>query len=250
MDGYRYFGIEPPFAYGARADSRAARFPDSVERASKVIGAAVRNETDEKLGRVDNLMVDIQAGRIVHVVVSSGGFLGVGDELRAIPPSVCRYRETDNLVIVNASKDVVLHAPQLKAGEWTNLNDAAYSARVYRAYQVEPYFTLDADPARRQVRDRDVRAITPQERSLTPLDQGNSEEDIDLTRRIRKEIMELPDLSVNARNIKIITANGRVTLRGPVSSAAEKRTLEVLARRIASPEQVESQLEIKEPADR
>ena len=50
----------------------------------------MKNHQDEKLGDVENLMVDLSAGRIVAVIVSSGGFLGMGDELSAVPPTALR----------------------------------------------------------------------------------------------------------------------------------------------------------------
>jgi len=157
--------------------------------------------------------------------------------LRAIPPTAFAF-QNNRTMVVNATKDTLTAAPHFKKGEWPNFSDNAYSAGVYRAYRVDPYFNVDADNTRRNVRDRD-------DRQLTPLDQGGSDTDIDLTRRIRREIQNQQDLSVNARNIKVITVNGRVTLRGPVDTSAEKQTLEEIARRIAPAANVDSQLEIK-----
>jgi sporulation protein YlmC with PRC-barrel domain len=244
-EGYRYFGKEPYFAraYGRDLSKGTASAPPSLERASKVIGATVKSEAEEKLGKVDDLMVDVEAGRMVQVILASGGFLGLGDDLRAVPPTAFRYKESDNTLVVNATRDAVTGGPRFKAGEWPDFGDPRYSGGVYRAYRVEPYFTVDADNTRRNVRDRDSR-------QLTPVDQGTSEADVDLTRRIRKQILDQPNLSLNARNIKVITLNGRVTLRGPVNTPEEKRALEEIAQRVAQAANVESQLEVKQPADR
>jgi osmotically-inducible protein OsmY len=51
-------------------------------------------------------------------------------------------------------------------------------------------------------------------------------------------------LSLNARNVKVITSNGRVTLRGPVKSQAEKQAIADIAGRVATPEKVDNQIEI------
>ena len=244
IETYRYFGKEPYFTSARRNyEPKYSTGYGSIERASKVIGATVNNLTDEKLGKVDNLMLDVEAGRIVHVILSSGGFLGVGDDLRPMPPSAFRYTATDNTLVVNATKDAVTRGPSFKSGEWPDFRDASYSAGVYRAYQVEPYFEMGADNTRRNVRDRDGG-------NLTPLDQGTGEADMDMTRRIRKEILDQQNLSLNARNIKVITLNGRVTLRGPVNDAAEKRTIEELVQRVAPTAKVDNQLEVKQPANR
>ena len=244
METYRYFGREPYFARAQRIETdKTTILPARLERASKVIGSTVRNEADEKVGKVDNLMVDLDAGRIVTVVLSSGGFLGVGDDLRALPPGAFRARDKDNYLVVNASKDVLTTSPHFKATEWPNFSDPTYSVSVYRAYRVEPYFSTDADNTKRNVRDRDDRA-------LTPLDQGASAADVNMTRQIRKQILDEKTFSVNARNVKVITVNGRVTLRGPVNTEEERRMIGEIAQRLAPGASVDNQLEIKRTENR
>lgn len=94
------------------------------------------------------------------------------------------------------------------------------------------------DNTARNARDRDPKAITP-------MDQGNSKSDIDTTAKIRREIVDQKGLSVNAQNVKIITNNGRVTLRGPVDTAEEKRMIGEIATGIATSEQTDNQLEVR-----
>jgi osmotically-inducible protein OsmY len=65
-----------------------------------------------------------------------------------------------------------------------------------------------------------------------------------MTAQIRKEIIAGKSMSVNAKNVKIITIAGRVTLRGPVNTAEEKRLIGDIADRIARPENVDNQLEV------
>lgn len=87
------------------------------------------------------------------------------------------------------------------------------------------------------VRDRD-------DQTLTPLDQSESEADRTLTQRIRQAVVADDTLSTNAKNVKIITTNGRVTLRGPVKSEQEKAAIAAKAQQIAGAGNVENQLEI------
>jgi hyperosmotically inducible periplasmic protein len=83
------------------------------------------------------------------------------------------------------------------------------------------------------------------DRALTPLDQGNNETDLRITQQIRQAVQGDDSLSFTAKNVKIITTGGKVTLRGPVNTAAERTTIENAARKIAGVAQVENQLEIK-----
>jgi hyperosmotically inducible periplasmic protein len=80
--------------------------------------------------------------------------------------------------------------------------------------------------------------------SLTPMDQGSSEADRTTTQQIRQAVMRDKSLSFTAKNVKIITINGKVTLRGPVKTEAERTAIEAAARGVAGGEQVDSQLEI------
>jgi sporulation protein YlmC with PRC-barrel domain len=212
-----------------------------VQKASKLMGTPVKNLQDEKLGKVENLLVDLPAGRVVAVVVSSGGFLGMGDELSAIPPSALRFTSDRDTLQLDTSKEMLSAAPHFKANQWPDFAEPSYADGVYRAYRIEPYFTTnvttDANNTARNVRDRD-------NRTLTPLDQGNSQADVDTTARIRKEIIAGKDMSVDAKNVKIITNKGKVTLRGPVNSAEEKRLIGEIANRIARSENVDNQLEV------
>jgi osmotically-inducible protein OsmY len=79
---------------------------------------------------------------------------------------------------------------------------------------------------------------------MTPGDQSNDKVDLNLTQQIRRALMADKSLSTNAKNVKIITANGVVTLRGPVNTLQEKATIEAKAQSIAGANNVESQLEI------
>ncbi len=79
---------------------------------------------------------------------------------------------------------------------------------------------------------------------LTAGDQGNDPRDIEITRQIRKSITGNDALSTYARNVKIITRNGSVVLKGPVRSLDEKELVENTARKVAGNAQVSSELTI------
>jgi hyperosmotically inducible periplasmic protein len=96
----------------------------------------------------------------------------------------------------------------------------------------------DADDSARNVRDRDAR-------TLTPIDQGGSEADRSITQQIRQAVVADDDLSTNAKNVKIITVEGVVTLRGPVKSAGEKAKVASVSAKTAGVKRVDNQLEIE-----
>jgi hyperosmotically inducible protein len=78
----------------------------------------------------------------------------------------------------------------------------------------------------------------------SPLDQQENSTDLDITQKIRQSVIDDKDLSVNAKNVKIITENSSVTLRGVVNSNNEKRQVETLAKQVAGVRNVDNQLEV------
>ena len=92
-----------------------------------------------------------------------------------------------------------------------------------------------------KVNERDAQAAT-----LTPVDQSQgTASDVELTRKIRQDVVADKSFSTDAQNVKIITLNGVVTLRGPVTTASEKSKIDGLAKRTAGVKKVDNQLEVK-----
>ncbi|MFZ2170630.1 MAG: BON domain-containing protein [Methylococcaceae bacterium] len=92
----------------------------------------------------------------------------------------------------------------------------------------------------RNVRDKDNTTLTPE-------DQKETESDIKITAAIREAVIRNKSLSVNAQNVKIITRNGVVTLRGPVESKKESKKIKKIAKHTPGVLKVDNQLEIKKP---
>jgi osmotically-inducible protein OsmY len=97
---------------------------------------------------------------------------------------------------------------------------------------------VNADNSGKNERDRDGM-------TLTPGDQGNTDADRQITRKIRQALVSANDYSMTAKNVKIITMDGKVTLRGPVKSDGEKTGIEGIAKSTAGDGNVDNQLEVK-----
>jgi hyperosmotically inducible periplasmic protein len=80
---------------------------------------------------------------------------------------------------------------------------------------------------------------------MTADQQSESSGDVTLTQRIRKSIMKDQSLSMMAKNVKIVSAGGGVTLRGPVKTEKEKATVVAKAQAIAGVDKVNDQIEVK-----
>jgi osmotically-inducible protein OsmY len=98
--------------------------------------------------------------------------------------------------------------------------------------------TPAADNTKKNQRDRSGE-------TKTSGDQSNSSEDVKITAAIRRAVVRDHSLSMTAKNVKIITANGMVTLRGPVKSDTEKAKIVELAQSAAGNAKIDNQLEVK-----
>src|SRR5262249_23587650 len=93
-----------------------------------------------------------------------------------------------------------------------------------------------ADNTKKNERDR--------EPTVTPFDQGNNTVDLGITQKIRQGVVMDETLSASAKNVKIITVDGVVTLRGPVKSEVEKNHIASMAIQVAGVKRVDNQLEV------
>jgi len=114
---------------------------------------------------------------------------------------------------------------------------AAGTSPLYSQSQTEQSAT-SADNTKVNTRDR-------ADSSPTADQQKENQSDREITRQIRQAVVKDESLSTYAHNVKIITQNGEVTLKGPVRSEDEKRTIEAKAAEVAGENKVVNQLDIK-----
>ena len=102
----------------------------------------------------------------------------------------------------------------------------------------EKSMTQDKDASNTGInkRDRD-------DKTLTPMDQKNNQSDLNITQEIRQALMK-DEFSMDAKNIKVITRNGAVTLRGPVKSAAELEKINGLVKAVPGIKSLDNQLQV------
>lgn len=205
-------------------------------RASQVIGQNVKNAGDETIGEVQDLLVDMKSGEIHAVVVSAGGFLGIGDVLTAVPVSALRFDVEAKAFKTKLTREQLGKAPQFKTTSWPDYSDIA-TIQAMRSYRD----SISGDVTEP---DNSARNEKPENKDgLSPTDQGSSEKDIQITRDIRSAVIDT-DLSFNAKNIKIITKDDRVVLKGVVETHAEHQTILKIAKDHANDAKITDELKV------
>lgn len=108
-----------------------------------------------------------------------------------------------------------------------------------------PASTGASAPASREPDNSGVNKRDRGNTTVTPGDQASgSDADRTITAEVRRSITSESGMSVNARNVKIVTIGGVVTLRGPVASQTERDLIESKARAVAGVTSVDNQLEV------
>jgi sporulation protein YlmC with PRC-barrel domain len=108
-----------------------------VIRAKKVIGTSVKNSAGEKIGQVEDIVLDKLSNNIVYAVVGFGGFLGMNEKFHPVPWSALDYVESEDSYVVPFTRDELKAAPADSLEKLTRADGAAaYSASAKSYYKV------------------------------------------------------------------------------------------------------------------
>ena len=107
-----------------------------VIRAKKVIGTTVKNSTGDKIGTVEDIVLDKLSNNIVYAVVGFGGFLGMNEKYHPVPWSALDYVESENSYVVPFTKEQLQAAPSDSLEQLTRNDGAAsYATRANEYYR-------------------------------------------------------------------------------------------------------------------
>lgn len=111
-------------------EGKYANTPARRLTSTSIIGDRVQNHEGEDLGHIDNLMINVNDGRIEYVVIEFGSFLGVGGKLFAVPFSELRLDAERQLFVLNRTKEYLKTCPGFNKDHWPDTNDHSYYTDV------------------------------------------------------------------------------------------------------------------------
>jgi sporulation protein YlmC with PRC-barrel domain len=100
----------------------------------------VRNAAGEDLGKIEELMIDVNTGRVAYAVLSFGGFLKMGNKLFAIPWEALQLDSTNKHFILNVDKSRLENATGFDKDNWPDFADPRFGATLYQHYGYKPYW--------------------------------------------------------------------------------------------------------------
>lgn len=110
--------------------------------AKKVQGTTVYNIGLEKLGTVEDVMIDKGTGRVAYAVLSFGGFLGIGDRYYPLPWEKLDYNGEIGGYVVDIGKGMLEGAPSYTDEATASWDDEAWRRGVYAYYGVHPFWDI------------------------------------------------------------------------------------------------------------
>jgi sporulation protein YlmC with PRC-barrel domain len=125
-----------PSAPGATDDAQPAR----MMTASRLCGNKVINHQNETLGQVDEIVIDLPSGRVAYAAMASGGFLGLGERLFAVPWTALRYDAGRECFLMDARKETFENAPGFDKDHWPTQAQSEWHDSVHRFYGAPLYW--------------------------------------------------------------------------------------------------------------
>lgn len=105
-----------------------------VVKSSEVLGVEVKSMSREKLGSINDMVIDKASGKVKYVVLDFGGFLSFGNKFFAIPWGLFTYDTVEDCFLIKLDKEQLNNAPGFDKDHWPNFADQAFIGTLDKYY--------------------------------------------------------------------------------------------------------------------
>ncbi len=121
---------------GKNHEGKDANTPVRLLTASSIIGDKVYNRSDEKLGDIKDIMIDLSNGKVEYAIIEFGGFLGLGEKYFAIPLRLFQLDTDRHAFILDQKKETLEKAPGFDKNHWpeTNSHELSQSTTYWGSF--------------------------------------------------------------------------------------------------------------------
>ncbi|MDP1880134.1 MAG: PRC-barrel domain-containing protein [Parachlamydiaceae bacterium] len=118
-----------------KTDKADTNLNKGLIRSSKIKGMNVKNMQDENLGKIEEIMFDRTQGKIAYLVLSFGGFLGMGDKFFAMPVHIFNYDAHEDCYRIDINKGKLKKSPGFDKDHWPSSSDSYWIKEVNDHYK-------------------------------------------------------------------------------------------------------------------
>jgi len=111
-----------------------------VMAADTLQGDSVVNPQGDKLGTIEDIMLDVPGGRIAYAVLSFGGIMGMGEKLFAIPWSALTLDADNKCFVLDIPQEHLKNAPGFDKDQWPAMADESWASQLHTYYNKQPYW--------------------------------------------------------------------------------------------------------------
>jgi sporulation protein YlmC with PRC-barrel domain len=118
--------------------SKAAGPGPAVMGATTLVGDHVVNTTNDSLGEIKEIMLDMDTGQVAYAVLAFGGFLGMGEKLFAVPWQALLLDTINKRFVLNVAKERLKNAPGFNPDDWPDMSDVQWANEIHTFYGTDP----------------------------------------------------------------------------------------------------------------
>jgi sporulation protein YlmC with PRC-barrel domain len=112
-----------------------------VMAAATLNGDKVITSDSQDVGKISDIMLDVRGGRIAYAVLSTGGFLGMGNTLYAVPWSALTLDTDQKCFRLGVTAEQIKNAPAFDKDHWPSMADPQWGSSLHEYYNRRPYWT-------------------------------------------------------------------------------------------------------------
>jgi sporulation protein YlmC with PRC-barrel domain len=125
----------------APAPGASPSLQDAVLLRSKTLfDYRVKSPQGEDLGKIEEVMIDMEMGRVAYAVLSFGGFLGLGDKWVPVPWDAVALQPDKKVLLLKIDKEKIQKAPNFESATLPDLADRSWGAVIHTYYGYPPYW--------------------------------------------------------------------------------------------------------------
>lgn len=114
---------------------------NNVVNCDEIVGVEVENPQGDNLGKIEAIMLDKASGKVAYVVLTFGGFLGMGTKLFAMPWHIFSYNPKREKFIISLSPDKLKHSPGFDKENWPDMTSTSWRQSIRDYYGDAPMST-------------------------------------------------------------------------------------------------------------
>ncbi|MFP4106910.1 MAG: PRC-barrel domain-containing protein [Phycisphaerae bacterium] len=129
--------------YTASGSQDKSEYEKSMQyrKLSQVIGLDVKGQNNKTVGEIEDVLIDLEEGRLVYAVIGDAGFLGLGEKLSVVPFQALNINRSRDLARISADQEAIKqHAYQ--EGEYDQLAKKEQAQKIHKDFDVDPYWVV------------------------------------------------------------------------------------------------------------